>query len=313
MELLCVCLLAFAPFLPLSQAIVGGVTAKPPEPDDPVVFSPSARVEGLRKSSNGLYSFLGIPYATVGKRFTRPVYRRLFGDVNATAHGPPCAQPESRNSSKVIGSEDCLLLNVFSPKMPDGEEPLPVVVWIHGGGFRYGSAAQYGPDPLTDQNVVFVAIQYRLGSLGILGTGRREFPGNLALQDCAMAVRWVHEHAQYFGGSKDIKVMGQGSGAVTALHLSSSPLSQSLISGVIAMSGSLLTRNSVEEFPDRSVEEVSASNNCAGKSDDPKVIINCLRSVSGEGGDGEEKVSLDEREISIAEETPGPDQGGQPD
>lgn len=264
-----------------SLAIVGGVTSKPPEPDDPVVFTPNARVEGLRKTTNGLYSFLGIRYASVGKRFTRPLYQKLFGDLNATDYGTPCAQPEAKNSSKIIGSEDCLLVNIFTPKMPDGVSALPVIVWIHGGGFRYGSAAQYSPDPLTDNNVVVVAIQYRLGTLGILGTGRREFPGNLALLDCDMAVRWTNEYIQYFGGdAKNIKVMGQGSGAVTALHLSTSPTSQSLVSGVIAMSGSLLTRNSIEDDPKEAVEQVVKLNECSGKSEDIRVIIGCLRGVS---------------------------------
>lgn len=264
-----------------SYAIVGGVTSKPPEPDDPVVFTPNARVEGLRKTTNGLYSFLGIRYASVSKRFTRPLYQKLSGDLNATIHGPPCAQPETRNSSKIIGAEDCLLVNIFTPKMPDGVSPLPVIVWIHGGGFRYGSAAQYSPDPLTDNNVVVVAIQYRLGTLGILGTGQREFPGNLALLDCEMAVRWTNEYIEHFGGDpKNVKVMGQGSGAVTALHLSTSPLSQSLLSGVIAMSGSLLTRNSIEEDPKQAVEQVVQLNECSGKSEDIKVIIGCLRGVS---------------------------------
>lgn len=265
-----------------SSGIVGGILAKEPSPDEPVVFSPNARVEGLRKSSNGLYSFLGIRYASPGpKRFMRPNYKKLFGDVDATIHGPPCAQPDWNNNSRIVGSEDCLLLNVFTPKMPDENVGLPVIIWIHGGGFRYGSASQYGPDPITDNHVIFVPIQYRLGTLGILGSGRREFPGNLALLDCAMAVQWVHEHIGYFGGNKEnIKIMGQGSGAVVAMYLTSSTFTKSLINGVIAMSGSLLTKNSVEQFPQQSVDQVAEMNDCTGKSDDPKIIINCLRQVN---------------------------------
>lgn len=267
--------------VPVCWAIVGGVTSRPPEPDEPVLFTPNARVEGLRKNTNDLYSFLGLRYARIQKRFTRPVYQRLLGDVNATMHGPPCAQPDPKNTSRVVGNEDCLLLNVFSPQMPDGVTALPVIVWIHGGGFRYGSAAQYGPDPLTDHRVVFVALQYRLGTLGILGNGRREFPGNLALLDCAMAVRWVSEHIAYFGGDPaNIKLMGHGSGAVAAMQLSTSSFSQTLISGVIAMSGSLLTRHSLEEFPRESVDQVAELNQCTGKSDDPRIIIRCLREAS---------------------------------
>lgn len=265
----------------VTWAIVGGVHSKAPEPDEPVLFTRSARVEGLRKDSNGLYSFLGISYGKVQKRFTRPQYHPLLGDVTAIFHGPPCAQPDAQNNTMIIGVEDCLTLSVHTPQMPDGETALPVIVWIHGGGFRYGSAAQYGPDPLTDQRVVLVAIQYRLGSLGILGSGRREFPGNLALLDGAMAIRWVSEHIEAFGGdAKNIKVMGHGSGAAFAMHLSASPLSKSSIAGVIAMSGSVLSRHSIEEAPVETVDQVAEMNGCTGKSDDPKIIIGCLRGVS---------------------------------
>lgn len=91
-----------------------------------------------------MYSFHGIRFADapVGEnRFRRPRFKYLEGDINATIYGDPCPQPDS--SGFIIGAEDCLWLNVFTPQMPDESTGLPVIVWIHGGGYRYGSANQY--------------------------------------------------------------------------------------------------------------------------------------------------------------------------
>lgn len=74
-------------------------------------------------------------------RFRRPRYKRLEGDVNATLYGQPCPQPDS--DGYIVGAEDCLWLNVFTPQMPDETTGLPVVIFIHPGGYRYGSANQY--------------------------------------------------------------------------------------------------------------------------------------------------------------------------
>lgn len=68
----------------------------------------------------------------------------LQGDIIATMYGPPCPQPDPYRPGYIIGNEDCLLLNVFTPQMPDETTGLPVLVFIHGGGFRFGSANQYG-------------------------------------------------------------------------------------------------------------------------------------------------------------------------
>lgn len=134
------------------KRIVGGVQAALPPPDDPVVFvklyGRNARVEGFRDANNGLYSFLGLRYAEppLGlDRFVRPRFRHLRGDINATQFGPPCPQPDEQRADVVVGSEDCLRLNVFTPLLPDESSvALPVLMFIHGGGFRYGSANQYG-------------------------------------------------------------------------------------------------------------------------------------------------------------------------
>lgn len=130
------------------KRIVGGKFAAPPPPDDPVIFTNAynrnARIEGYRSEVSGLYSFLGIRFAhpPIGQqRFRRPKYKRLEGDINATIYGQPCPQPDS--AGYIVGSEDCLWLNVYTPRMPDETTGLPVIVWIHGGGYRFGSANQY--------------------------------------------------------------------------------------------------------------------------------------------------------------------------
>lgn len=178
-----------------------------------------------------MYSFLGIRYASppVGEdRFLRPKFLRLQGDINATLYGPPCPQPDPNRSGDIIGNEDCLLLNVYTPQMPDETTGLPVLVFIHGGGFRFGSANQYGvriinlsdsrdinfrffmkPDPLTSKKIIFVPIQYRLGTLGIIGDGSLEFSGNVALFDMNAAIRWVRDYISFFGGDpKQINIIG---------------------------------------------------------------------------------------------------------
>lgn len=90
----------------------------------------------------------------------------LEGELNATTWGPPCPQPIYNASGKIVGGEDCLFLNVFTPSLPDSSNGYPVLIWIHGGGFKRGAACQYEMRHLIDKNMVVVSIQYRLGSLG---------------------------------------------------------------------------------------------------------------------------------------------------
>ncbi|XP_055845265.1 carboxylesterase 5A-like [Episyrphus balteatus] len=271
------------------KRIVGGKVAPPPTPDDPVVFSRkynrAARVEGFRNPDTGIYSFLGIRFADppIGtNRFTRPRYRRLQGDINATAFGPPCPQPHPRNPNYVVGNEDCLLLNIYTPQMPDETTGLPVYLWIHPGGFRYGSAAQYDAMPVAQEKVIFVPVQYRLGTLGIIGDGTKEFDGNLAMFDMTAALRWVTEYISFFGGDpKQIKVIGHGSGATSAMYLSMSKLPKSgSISGVVAMSGSALSEYAHDDEPVQSAEEIARINGCTTTNETE--IVECLRSKSFE-------------------------------
>lgn len=180
---------------------------------------------------------------------------------------------------KIIGDEDCLALNIFTPQMPDETTGLPVLLWIHGGGYRYGSASQYGAEPLIQEKVIFIPIQYRLGTLGILGDGTKEFDGNVAMFDMHAALQWVKEYISFFGGDpKQIKAIGHGSGASAAMYLSASPMGRSSINGVVAMSGSTLSQYSYDENATTSTEEIANANNCPHKTEIE--LLNCLRNKS---------------------------------
>ena len=286
------------------SGIVGGRFAAVPPFNDPVVFvnhvGRFARVEGHQDLSTGLYTFRGIKYAEPPvreNRFLRPRSKRLSGDLDARRNAPPCPQPAyygkipllcklslkfhlPADENKIIGDEDCLALNIFTPQMPDETSGLPVLLWIHGGGFRYGSAAQYGAEPLSSNHkIVFVPIQYRLGTLGILGDGSKEFGGNVAMFDMHAALLWVQEYISFFGGDpKQIKVVGHGSGAQSAMHLSSSPMGRSSINGVVAMSGSSLSQYSYDDNATSSTEQIATAHKCPHK--DELELLKCMRNKS---------------------------------
>lgn len=132
------------------------------------------------------------------------------------------------------------------------------------------------------EGVIVVPVQYRLGTLGIIGDNTKEFNGNLAMFDMTAALRWVTEYISFFGGDpKQIKVMGQGSGAASAMYMSMSRLPRSgSISGVVSMSGSALAQYAKDEEPVQSMEEIAAINKCPN--DNETAIVSCMRGRSVE-------------------------------
>nr|XP_969988.2 PREDICTED: carboxylesterase 1E [Tribolium castaneum] len=265
------------------RRIVGGEPAVPPPEDEPVVFTrfggKTARVLGVRDFPH--YVFRGIRYglAPTGKeRFLRPRQYFLQGLENATQFPPPCVQPVP-GEDKVTGKEDCLFLNVFTPSLPTGMEGLPVIVWIHGGGFRYGSASQYGVRQLVGKQVVVVTIQYRLGSLGFLSTGTKTLPGNAGLWDMVLAVTWTRNYIGFFGGNpNNIVVMGHGTGASSAIMVALSNVAKGLASGIVAMSGSSLSQFATDDAPANTAMDVAEANGCPVGSE--LTMVRCLQNLS---------------------------------
>jgi para-nitrobenzyl esterase len=203
---------------------------------------------GERES--GLTVFRGLPFAAppVGDLRWRPPQpvRPWRGVRQAAAFAPACMQ----NGVSMPGeappkiSEDCLYLNVWSPAR--ARQALPVMVFIHGGGFSNGAAAAplYGGDQLARKGVVVVSLSYRLGPFGFLATPEltAESPqhssGDYGLLDQIAALRWVKRNIAAFGGDPSrVTVFGQSAGAMSINLLMASPLAKGLFSGVIGESG----------------------------------------------------------------------------
>lgn len=198
---------------------------------------------------DGVAVWRGIPYARA-PRFRPPEPVTWSGERDATRFGPVAVQSRdprtammSGMTDKIAMAEDCLALNIYSPAAD--QKRRPVVVWIHGGAFVFGSGSQplyNGASFAKDHDLVVVTINYRLGVLGLLYLGDRlgeEYAaGNVALLDQLAALRWVRDHIAAFGGDPDaITVMGESAGAVSIAHLMSMPAARGLFHRAILQSG----------------------------------------------------------------------------
>ncbi|XP_036406856.1 fatty acyl-CoA hydrolase precursor, medium chain-like [Megalops cyprinoides] len=136
-------------------------------------------------------------------------------------------------------SEDCLYLNIYTPATSTADSKLPVMVWIHGGGLMLGAASSYDGSALAAyQDVVVVLIQYQLGILGFFSTGDEHVPGNLGMLDQVVALQWVQENIQSFGGDpRSVTIFGESAGGVSVSLQLLSPLSSGLFHRAIAESG----------------------------------------------------------------------------
>lgn len=209
----------------------------------PVVETRSGTVRG--EVMQGYQQFLGIPYAAppVGDlrwRAPRPV-EPWSGVRDATRPSPSCPQTGIPGTTVTAGptSEDCLYLNVTIPASRRFDGPLPVMVWIHGGGFASGAGADYQPGRLVRTGeVMVVTVNYRLGAFGFFGYPGLADSGTFGLQDQQQALRWVRENAAAFGGDpNNITVFGQSAGAMSVCAHLTNRASASLFDKAILQSG----------------------------------------------------------------------------
>lgn len=213
------------------------------------ISTPQGKINGvIKKTLNGrdYEAYYGIPYAKppVGQlRFKDPVPFGTWEDEHdGRKEASECMQKNVYSNTgrhAVVGSEDCLYLNVYTPSSKKAGK-YAVMVYIHGGGFTCGSSSTglYGPDYILDKDVVLVTLNYRLGPLGFASTEDVELPGNYGLKDQVLALKWVQENIASYGGSpKNVTIFGQSAGGASVHYHMVSPLSKGLFHRAIPMSG----------------------------------------------------------------------------
>ena len=229
-------LIAFTPALPAAHADGGG-SPKAACADGTTVDTDKGPVCGT--VANGVKSWLGVPYATppVGElRWAPPKPHEAWTDpLEATKAGESCPQPAGLGPGST--NEDCLKVNVVAPEKTDGK-PLPVMVELHGGGFRLGGPSN-GEHLVKEGGVINVGVQYRLGIFGFMAhEGLGEHSGNNAFRDQQLALRWVQDNIAKFGGDpKNVTIYGASAGGSSVCANSVSPTAKGLFQKGISQSG----------------------------------------------------------------------------
>jgi para-nitrobenzyl esterase len=228
--------------------------AAAPAPSGLVIATTQGQVAGTTLAT-GTRVFRGIPYARppIGAaRWTPPAPAAAWtGTRDATKFGPACFQPKSPATSIYADdppamSEDCLSLNVWTPK---AAAKAPVMVWIHGGALvgGYSGSTMYDGANIAAKGVVVVSINYRLGILGFLAHPglSAESPhgvsGNYGLLDQIAALKWVKANIAAFGGDPaNVTIFGESAGGLSVMDLLASPLARGLYGKAIAESAYMI-------------------------------------------------------------------------
>jgi len=230
--------------LALAWSLAGGALAAP-------VRTEAGAFSGVRQGAVSV--FKGVPYAAppIGDlRWRAPQAAvRWTGVRKADAFAPACMQKgvsmPGETPPKI--SEDCLYLNIWTPRARK-DAGLPVIVWIHGGGWTNGSASMplYRGDRLAAKGAVVVTVGYRLGPLGFLAhpelsrEAGRSGSGDYGLMDQIAALNWVRRNIAAFGGDPGrVTIAGQSAGAMAVSALMASPQARGLFQRAIAQSGGL--------------------------------------------------------------------------
>uniref|UniRef100_A0A3Q4AEK5 Carboxylic ester hydrolase n=1 Tax=Mola mola TaxID=94237 RepID=A0A3Q4AEK5_MOLML len=256
----CVVLICLSVLALLTLATYLGYMAQTLPPGVTVVTTHCGEFRGRHK--NGAFSFKGMPYAAppVGDlRWAPPAEPPCRSGVrDAGRFGSMCAQVHLLSSAgKVMGQEDCLFINVWTPTLRP-EAQLPVMVWIHGGFLHMlsGGEPDYSPTEklAADTGLIYVSFNYRLNAFGfmaleILREGSpKNTSGNYGFLDQIAALKWVQKNIHVFGGDPGkVTIFGQSSGGTSVWTLMTSPLAKGLFHAAVDMSGSYVYNATLEQ------------------------------------------------------------------
>jgi len=226
-----------------------------------IVTTPCGQVQGTTCRLDNVTAFKGIRYATAGRwEYPTPV-TKWDGIYDASEYGACSYQPRSfyneeenlkkifyynefRKNETYTYSEDCLFLNIFTPDTAKEGDNLPVLIYIHGGGFTGGCGHEKHFDvPVwPTKGVIGVTLNYRLGPMGFVCLPELKeeagFTGNYGLFDQLTAIQWIKNNIASFGGNPDnITIMGQSAGAMSVQQHSLSPLTKDLFKRAVMSSG----------------------------------------------------------------------------
>lgn len=263
----------FALLLTGSLLLAGTQGSIAAEPDAaPTASTHQGVVEGRKE--NGLDVFLGIPFAAAPVhelRWKKPqAVAAWTGTRKADAYAASCMQkpgiPVTAGGTAGALSEDCLYLNVWTPRAAGAGGKRPVMVWIHGGAFVYGSGnvALYDGSAYARRGAVVVTINYRMGALGFfshpaIDGANASAPLNYGLFDQIAALRWVRDNIAAFGGDPGkVTIFGESAGAQSVLALFASPLAKGLFQRGIAQSPYAMPSHSRARAREVSVQVASA-------------------------------------------------------
>ena len=274
-----------APSAPPDDAACGGGTSTEPG----VVMTDRGAIRGL--SLGGVRSYRGVPFAappTGARRWRAPEPAACWAGVrDANAFGAACPQLDATGNP--TGQEDCLTLNVWAPEQI-AEAAVPVLFFVHGGGFNQGSSAVsvgdvavYDGRALAARSAVVVTVNYRLGALGFLSHASLDresadgASGDYGLMDVVAALRWVQTNIGRFGGDPArVMLFGESAGGVNVCAMLASPLARGLFSTAIIESGGCAVQP--RAVASAAGERLFSAAGCAGSADPAA----CLRAQTPE-------------------------------
>jgi para-nitrobenzyl esterase len=223
------------PMSALAQRVPEAPAGPPPAANGPTIKVKQGQVQGV--AADGVLTYKGLPFAAP------PVGDLRWRAPRAAAKWPG-VRAANVFSSTCAQAEDCLHLNIYEPAATKADAKLPVMVWIHGGAFIFGSGSNYDGSAFARQGVMVVTVNYRLGRAGwfahpaLTAERPRDPLGNYGLLDQIAALKWVQDNIKAFGGDvKNVTIFGESAGAISINYLMLASQAHGLFSKAVAESG----------------------------------------------------------------------------